>query len=48
MELPFQFAVGLTTSFAVLSPGIFIAIREAVKRQRQEIITDLTTVFDVG
>ncbi|MGU3403926.1 hypothetical protein [Methylobacterium brachiatum] len=48
MEIASQFAIGMTTSFAVLSPGIFIAIREAVKRQRQEIITDLATVFDSG
>ncbi|WP_148291072.1 hypothetical protein [Methylobacterium sp. B1] len=46
MDTSFQFIIGIATTFAVLSPGVFIAIREAVKRQRQEIITDLAAVFD--
>ena len=48
METPFQIIVYLATASAFLSPLIFIAIREAIKRQRQEIITDLATVFDIG
>ncbi|WP_156394133.1 hypothetical protein [Methylobacterium sp. Leaf94] len=36
------------TVFAALSPFIFIAIREAVKRQRQEIVRDLAAVFDIA
>lgn len=48
METPFQIIVYLATAFAFLSPLIFIAIREAIKRQRQEIITDLATVFEIG
>lgn len=36
------------TAFAALSPFIFIAIREAVKRQRQEIVRDLAAVFDIA
>jgi hypothetical protein len=45
MEAPFQIIIYLATSFAALSPLIFIAIRESIKRQRQEIITDLAFVF---
>lgn len=48
MEAPFQIIVYLATGFAGLSPVIFIAIRESIKRQRQEIITDLATVFEMG
>lgn len=48
METPFQIIVYLATGFAALSPVIFIAIRESIKRQRQEIITDLATVFEIG
>lgn len=36
------------TIFAALSPFIFIAIREAVKLQRQEIVRDLAAVFDIA
>ncbi|MBO1021736.1 hypothetical protein IPV08_17395 [Methylobacterium sp. SD274] len=46
METPFQIILVLATVFAVVSPLIFVAIREAIKLQRQEIITDLATVFD--
>ncbi|CAA2103393.1 hypothetical protein MBUL_02172 [Methylobacterium bullatum] len=46
METPFQFILYFATVFAVLSPLIFVAIREAIKLQRQEIITDLAMVFD--
>lgn len=46
METPFQIILVLATAFAVISPLIFVAIREAIKLQRQEIITDLATVFD--
>lgn len=45
METPFQIIIFLATSLAALSPLIFVAIRESIKRQRQEIITDLTVVF---
>ena len=48
MDLPFAIAVQVCTSLSILSPGFFISIREAVKLQRQEIITDLATVFDSG
>ena len=41
------FILGATT-FAALSPFLFIAIREAVKRQRQEIVRDLAAVFDIA
>lgn len=41
------FILGATV-FAALSPFIFIAIREAVKRQRQEIVRDLAAVFDIA
>lgn len=36
------------TLFAGLLPFIFIAIREAVKRQRQGIVRDLAAVFDIA
>ncbi len=48
MEGPFQTAIYLATCFAFFSPLIFIAIRESIKKHRQEIITDLATVFDIG
>ena len=48
MALPFAIAVYLCTALSILSPGFFITLREAVKRQRQEIITDLANVFDSG
>ena len=48
MEGPFQIIVYLATCFAFFSPLIFIAVRESIKKHRQEIITDLATVFDIG
>jgi hypothetical protein len=48
MDLPFATAVHVCTALSILSPGFFISIREAVKIQRQEIITDLASVFDAG
>jgi hypothetical protein len=48
MDAPFAIAIDVCTVLSVLSPGFFISIREAVKIQRQEIITDLAHVFDSG
>ncbi|NEU14453.1 hypothetical protein G3T14_20325 [Methylobacterium sp. BTF04] len=48
MEIPFRIAIILATGFAVMTPLIFIAVREAIKRQRQEVITDLALVFEIA
>ncbi|SFG86469.1 hypothetical protein [Methylobacterium gossipiicola] len=48
METPFRIVILVATSFAALSPFIFIAIREAIKRQRQETIKDLALVFEIA
>lgn len=48
MDLHIAIAVQVCTALSILSPGFFISIREAVKIRRQEIITDLATVFDAG
>lgn len=47
-KLPIHLFILGATVFAALSPFIFIAIREAVKRQRQEIVRDLAAVFDIA
>lgn len=47
MDSQVKFLIYILTVLSVLSPVIFVAIRESVKRQRQEIITDLADVFDV-
>ncbi|KQP95011.1 hypothetical protein ASF60_02195 [Methylobacterium sp. Leaf113] len=48
MNFPIHVFILGATVFAALSPFIFIAIREAVKRQRQEIVRDLAAVFDIA
>ncbi|MCK2054461.1 hypothetical protein [Methylobacterium sp. 37f] len=50
MNFPIHVFIMGATVFAALSPFIFIAIREAVKRQRQrqEIVRDLAAVFDIA
>ena len=48
MEPPFQIIVYFATASVFLSPLIFITIREAIKRQQQEIITHLAIVYDIG
>lgn len=40
------FVLFIAAFMAVLPPVVFVALRESVKRQRQEIIKDLRTVFD--
>ncbi|KQP42557.1 hypothetical protein ASF49_01530 [Methylobacterium sp. Leaf104] len=46
--LPIHLFILGATAFAALSPILFIAIREAVKRQRQEVVRDLAAVFDIA
>ncbi|MGU3360524.1 hypothetical protein ACLBWX_09345 [Methylobacterium sp. M6A4_1b] len=46
--LPVHLFILGATIFAALSPFFFIAIREAVKRQRQEVVRDLAAVFDIA
>ena len=48
MNFPIHVFILGATVFAALSPFIFIAIREAVKRQRQEIVRDLAAVLDIA
>ncbi|KQP62056.1 hypothetical protein ASF52_05130 [Methylobacterium sp. Leaf112] len=48
METPLRVIIVVASAFAVLSPLIFIAIREAIKRQRQETIKDLALVFEIA
>jgi len=46
METPLRLAIILAAGFTLLSPLIFIAIRQAIKYERQESITDLALVFE--
>jgi len=48
METAYRLVIILASGFAATSPLIFIAIREAIKRQRQEIIKDLALVFEIA